>query len=73
MIKISNLFFGLINLIVHVFKLGNSIVRYIYDTHHLNIICIILYFDMIPFFQALLSLQHICYYFNQPTPYVTSV
>ena len=42
--------------------LGNSTIRYICDTHHLNIICLILYFDIFPFFGALFPLQHICYY-----------
>ena len=36
------------------FKLGNSTIRYICDTQHLNIICIISYFDIFPFFRALL-------------------
>ena len=31
--------------------LGNSTVRYICDTRNLNIICIILYFDIFPFIQ----------------------
>ena len=29
--------------------LGDSNIRYIYDTQHLNIICIISYFDIFPF------------------------
>ena len=36
---------------------------------HLNIICLISYFDIFPFFQPLSPLQHICYYFNKPTLY----
>ena len=32
------------------FKLGNSTIRYIYDTHHLNIICIISYPNIFTFF-----------------------
>ena len=44
------------------FKLGAITIRYIYDTHHLNIICIISYFDIFPFFKALLPLQHICHF-----------
>ena len=46
--------------------LGNSTIIYICDTQHLNIICIILYFNIFTFL-ALLPLQHICYYFNKPT------
>ena len=30
--------------------LGNSNIRYIFDTQHLNILCIISYFDIFPFF-----------------------
>ena len=33
------------------FMLGNSTIRYIYDTQNLNIICIISYFDLFPFFE----------------------
>ena len=33
------------------FKLGNSTKRYIYDTQNLNIICIILYSAIFPFFE----------------------
>ena len=33
------------------FKLVNSTVRHIYDTHHLNIIYIISYFNIFPFFE----------------------
>ena len=33
------------------FMLGNSTIRYICDTNHLNILCIILYFDISPFFK----------------------
>ena len=51
------------------FKLGDSNIIYTYDTQDLNIIFIISYSDMFPFFKALLPLQHIRYYFNQPTPY----
>ena len=50
------------------FKLGNSTIKYICDTQHLNIICIISYFGIFLYFKALLPLHHICYYFNQPTP-----
>ena len=49
--------------------LGDSTIRYIYDTHNLNIICIISYFDIFPFFREFLPLKHICYYYNEPTPY----
>ena len=31
------------------FMLGNSTIRYICDTHHLNIIYNLLYFDIFPF------------------------
>ena len=47
------------------FDLGNSTVICIYDTQHFHIICIILYFNIFPFFWALLPLQHMCYYFIQ--------
>ena len=47
----------------------NSTIRYICDTQHLNIICIISYFNIFPFFRALFPLQHICYYLNLPTLY----
>ena len=33
------------------FMLGNSIIRYIYDTHHLNIIFITSYLDIFPFLE----------------------
>ena len=55
------------------FKLGNSNLRYIYDTPHLNTICVISYFDIFTFFRVLFILQHICYYFNQPTPYLCTL
>ena len=51
------------------FKLGNSTITYIYDRQNLNIICILSYFDIFPFFRELLPLQHVCCYFNQPTSY----
>ena len=51
------------------FRLGYCTIRYIYDTFHLNIICLISYFDIFTFFRVLFPLQHICYYFNKPTPY----
>ena len=35
------------------FMVGNSTIRYICDTHHLNIICIISYFKIIPFFSII--------------------
>ena len=35
----------------------------------MNIICLISYFDIFPFSKALFPLQHICYYFDEPTPY----
>ena len=38
------------------FKLGGSTIRYIYDTQHSNIICIISYFDIF------LILKHYCHY-----------
>ena len=41
------------------FILGSSNIRYICDTQRLNIICIISYFDIFPFFRALSPLQHI--------------
>ena len=53
-----------------IFNLGNSIIRYICDIQNLNIISIISYFNIFPFFQALLPLHHKCYEFNHPTPYV---
>ena len=43
------------------FVLGDSTIRYIYDTHNFNIICIISHSDIFPFLSSL-SLQHICYY-----------
>ena len=51
------------------FMLTESTIRYIYDTQHLNINCILLYSDIFVF-RALLPLKHTCYYFNQPTPYL---
>ena len=51
------------------FMLGNITIKYICDTQHLNFICLISYFDMLPFFWALFPLKHICYYFNKRTPY----
>ena len=49
--------------------LGNSNIIYICDTQNLNIICLISYFDILPFFRELFPLQHICYYLNKPKPY----
>ena len=46
-------------LYVH-FMSGEITIRYIFDTHHLNIICIISYYDIFTLFLALLLLQHIC-------------
>ena len=40
-----------IDLVVHVFMLGISTIRYICDRHNLNIIFIILYFGQFPFFE----------------------
>ena len=37
--------------------LGNSTIRYICDTHNLNIICIISYFNIFSFFRELFPLQ----------------
>ena len=51
------------------FKLGDITIRYIYDTHHLNIICIISYFNIFTFFKEWLALQYICYSFNKTAPY----
>ena len=33
------------------FMLGNSAIRHIFDTQHLNIICLISYFNILPFFR----------------------
>ena len=51
------------------FMLGNSTIKYICDTQRLNIICLILYFDIFTIIRSLFPLQHICYYFNKPAPY----
>ena len=61
--------FSIISIWLYVsFMLDNSTIRKKIDTHHLNIVCILSYFDQFLFF-ALFPLQHICYYFNQPTSY----
>ena len=35
------------------FKLGENTIRYIYDTHNLNILCIISYYDIFTFFRII--------------------
>ena len=54
-------------------KLGIINIRYILDTQHLNIISIISCFDIFFFLGGILSLHHICYYFNSRTPYDRSL
>ena len=56
-------------MIIRAFKSGNCTIIYIFDAQHLNIIYIISYFEIFPCLRELFPLQHICYYFNMPTPY----
>ena len=43
-------------MIVRAFKLFNSTIRYVYDTQHLNIICVISYFNIFPVFFSIITI-----------------